>query len=237
MTILKNKILEIRVDLNLSREKFAKSLGYSKSYVADIETGRTKPSRRFLEKISSVCGVSIDWLLSESTILALIEANKITENPDLIFTYAFTQKGIDGAEKRLKEILADRNYLLVDARGVKSTAQFMKRIYNKENDPRKIKIQLWERLEYAMLYDEVVLIVKNLSLSEISDSGDLIRSIFKIMDDAWDKEASKKAKTLITLNTQSSLIVLDFPSYLEKNVGSFGYYAIPIYMGHPPYLS
>lgn len=233
MTNLKNKILEVRVDSNLSREKFAKLLGYSKSYVADIETGRTKPSRRFLEKISSVCGVSIDWLLSESTILNLIEANKKTENPDLIFTYAFTQKGIDEAEITLQEILANRNYLLVEARGVKSVAQFMKCIYNKENDPGKIKYQLWEKLKHMMLYEEVVLIIKNLSLSKISWSGNLVRSIFKIMDDAFDQEASRKAKKVIKLNPQSSLIVLDFPSYLEKNMDSFGYYAVPIYLGSP----
>ena len=85
MPALSEKILGIRADANLSREKFAKSLGYSKSYIADIETGRTKPSRKLLEAIGRVYGVSIDWLLSDSQILDIIEANKKTKNPNLIF--------------------------------------------------------------------------------------------------------------------------------------------------------
>lgn len=229
MTILKNKILEIRVDSNLSRERFAKSLGYSKSYVADIETGRTKPSRRFLEKISSVRGVSIDWLLSESTILDLIEANKITEDPDLIFTYAFTQKGIDRAEKYLKELLANKKFIFIDASGIKSLYQFLKKLINTDGNSG----QLWYKLEDIMLNQEVVLIIKNISLSKIYRSGYFIKDIFKIMDDAWEVNKSGDDVELEHRMPPSTLIILDFPSYLEKNMDTFGYYAVPIYMGTP----
>ena len=45
MTDSSKKIKQIRVNLNLSQDNFAKSLGFSKGYIADIESGRTKPSR------------------------------------------------------------------------------------------------------------------------------------------------------------------------------------------------
>jgi len=46
------------------RAKFAKILGFSAAYVADIENGRSKPSRALLQAISEKYNVSIDWLLT-----------------------------------------------------------------------------------------------------------------------------------------------------------------------------
>lgn len=47
----------------LSQARFAKEIGFSQSYVKNIETGRAKPSRRMLEAISKRFGISVDWLL------------------------------------------------------------------------------------------------------------------------------------------------------------------------------
>jgi len=47
----------------MSQDAFSESLGYSKGYIADIERGRTKPSRNLLEKIQEKYNISIDWLL------------------------------------------------------------------------------------------------------------------------------------------------------------------------------
>lgn len=85
------------------------------------------------------------------------------------------------------------------------------------------------RPEYApmLLNQEIILIIKNMSLSQIPRSGDTIRSVFKIMDDASSQ-------------SKSSLILLDFPSYLEKNMQSFGDYVVPIHHtlrgSNTPYL-
>lgn len=230
MPTLTEKLIKLRAQASLSREKFAKSLGYSKSYLTDIETGRTKPSRRFLEAVGRVCGVSIDWLISDSKILDLIEANKKTSDPRIIFVYSFTQRGLDDAEKTLRELLADRIYILADVSGAKTVPQFIKKILNEEGKTG----DLWRKLENILLNEEIVLIIKNISLSKIPSSGYHIRSIFKIMDDAWDVEGIRKKiekgnhSTMVHKMPPSSLIVLDFPSYLEKNMKSFGYYACPI---------
>ncbi len=47
----------------MSQNDFSKSIGYSRGYIADIEKGRTKPSRNLLEKIQEKYNISIDWLL------------------------------------------------------------------------------------------------------------------------------------------------------------------------------
>jgi len=48
----------------ITQEEFAKRIGYSRSYLRDIEYGRVKPSRGFLVAVSAEFNVSIDWLLT-----------------------------------------------------------------------------------------------------------------------------------------------------------------------------
>ena len=74
-----------------------------------------------------------------------------------------------------------------------------------------------------------VLIIKNISLARFARTGSYIRDIFKTMDDAYDTEIHKTNRKRVPIIAPSSLIVLDFPSYLEKNMDTFGYYAIPVY--------
>ena len=225
-----NKIVEVRTQTGLSQAEFAKSLGYSKGYIANIETERTKPSRRFLEAICHKYAVSMDWLFQDSQILDLIESNKQNADPDLIFAYAFTQAGIDEGEKYLKKLLKERQCIFVDAAG-KTLHQLFKTILNKKGrtgDLLRVLIDM-------MLTQEVILMIKNMSSSKISESGSHIKSIFKVLDDAsyyYDRMGEGWAKHEHSQIPKSSLIVLDFPSYLEKNMQSgFGYYAFPIYIG------
>ncbi len=180
-----------------------------------------------MEAIQRVYGTSIDWLLSENQILDLIEENKNPEVPqNIIFVYAFTQQGVDSSEEILRSLLADTKYIFVDASGIKSGYQFLKKIFNVEGTTQ----QLWDKqLEPMMLNEEVVLIIKNMSLSKNPDSGGLIRSIFKITDDATEKRQEGPRSVMVRKRTKSSLIILDYPSYLEKNM-VFGYYAIPVYL-------
>lgn len=214
------KIKALRNEKNLSQEKFAELIGYSKGYLADIETGRSKPSRRFLESIQQIFGASIDWLLFRSPILNLIEYHK--KNPIIIFVFAFTPKGIDFREKMLRDLLSYKNYILINASGTKTAHNLLRKILNKEG---KIN-QLWEELEEMLLNNEMILILKNMSLSKIPNSGIYIQNIFDILrypckkKEVGDFNFEKKA-------TNSAFIVLDYPSYMEKNMNNFGAYALP----------
>lgn len=63
MDISAKQITILRKRLGLSQDGFGKKIGFSRSYVRDIETGKAKPSRKILEAISIECRVSIDWIL------------------------------------------------------------------------------------------------------------------------------------------------------------------------------
>jgi transcriptional regulator with XRE-family HTH domain len=57
------RIKDFRKRLDLNQRDFAKKLGYSYGYIADLERGRQKPSREFLEKLRHIFGVSGDYIL------------------------------------------------------------------------------------------------------------------------------------------------------------------------------
>jgi transcriptional regulator with XRE-family HTH domain len=229
MEHVSRKIKNIRLKENLSQDAFSKILNYSKGYLADIETGRTKPSRKFLESIQLNFGVSLDWLLSESQILDLIAYNQTSQEPYILFIYAFTQRGLDEAEIMLLDLLQDMQHMMIDASGVTSKYHLLKNILHEEGNTA----QLWKRLKNTFMRDNTVMTVKGLSLSKIPRSGRLVQDIFKITDTVnennWHESETVPGKDI----QRPSLIVLDFPSYLEKNLDSFWYYSVPIYATAP----
>ena len=57
------RIREFRKKKNLNQRDFAQKMGYSYGYIADLERGRQKPSREFLERIKEQFGTSSDYIL------------------------------------------------------------------------------------------------------------------------------------------------------------------------------
>jgi len=60
---LGERIKDFRKRQGLNQREFAKKLGYSYGYIADLERGRQKPSREFLEKLRHIFGISGDYIL------------------------------------------------------------------------------------------------------------------------------------------------------------------------------
>ena len=233
MDNIAEKIIVIRRNKGLSQEAFAKSLGYSRSYLANIESGKSLPSRRFLEAMQRYCGIPIDWLFTESLINDILDANKDTPNPSLIFVYAFTQEGIDESEIKLKAMLSGRRSLFVDASSLKTYRQLYMTIIGEKDSEQK----LYYKMERLLAAEDIVLVIKNMSTSKISNAGAIIRELFKLIDDyhIYTKEAVIKRwpeQKILHEFAQSSLIVLDYPSFMENNM-QFGYYAVPIYLLTP----
>lgn len=53
-----------RKRIGLSQQKFADLLSVSRSYLGDIESGRSEPSTAFLSSFTSITDGSADWLLT-----------------------------------------------------------------------------------------------------------------------------------------------------------------------------
>lgn len=64
--MLKDKVKEIRKEMNLTQEEFAKKLGISRSYYCDIERGRLKGTNvKIISKLSDVTGKSMEYFLDK----------------------------------------------------------------------------------------------------------------------------------------------------------------------------
>ncbi len=64
MINLGEKIRKGRIELDLSQEKLAKSVGVSREMITQMEAGFKVPSVYVLKKISQILGVSMDYLTS-----------------------------------------------------------------------------------------------------------------------------------------------------------------------------
>lgn len=60
LQLLRSRVRELRGDL--TQREFGDLLGFSQSYIADIERGRNRPSFEFLLAILKQFDVSLDWV-------------------------------------------------------------------------------------------------------------------------------------------------------------------------------
>ena len=58
-----DRIRTLREQMGMSQDAFADAIGRSRSLIAAWETGRKEPGRSALERISDVCGVSMEWIV------------------------------------------------------------------------------------------------------------------------------------------------------------------------------
>lgn len=59
---MRNRIKELRRQLNLSQEEFGKKIGVTRGVIANIENGRVEPKELTLSMISKTFSVDVDWL-------------------------------------------------------------------------------------------------------------------------------------------------------------------------------
>jgi len=58
------KLREIRTLYRITQKELAKKMGYHETYISDIERGRTKPSNKFILRISEIFNINPEWLLT-----------------------------------------------------------------------------------------------------------------------------------------------------------------------------
>jgi transcriptional regulator with XRE-family HTH domain len=65
--MLGDKIKEIRKDMNLTQDQFAKKLGISRSYLGDMERGRLKGNNvKIISKLSDITGKPMEFFIDKS---------------------------------------------------------------------------------------------------------------------------------------------------------------------------
>ena len=105
------RIREFREHKERTQKEFAGPLGYSYSYLSDIERGKAGPSREFLKKLSEVYGVSSDYVLygSEDEQKKYLIVKETEVQYETLPTS--TKKLLDN----VKEILESKNEVMINA--------------------------------------------------------------------------------------------------------------------------
>jgi len=219
-----DKITRLRSNLGISQAEFAKSIGYSRSYVKDIESGRVKPSRGFLEALSTMYGVSIDVLLSNfgKQVLSAVNANFISSEGGFIYLYDFTDTGLDMAEQKLLNFLNDTNkkYKAIDGRKIKGIREFYTELFDLEKRGISYRSAMRRHINEFINHLDFIILMR---FSQSQIQKDMLRIYM------W-----------LFFSKPRSLIVIDRPSYLEKNIKSLYSRAFPIHVKdsfgfvHPP---
>lgn len=58
------RIKQLRKDLKLTQKQFAVATGYTNIQVHLVESGKVKPSDKFLRKVSEAFDISLEWLMT-----------------------------------------------------------------------------------------------------------------------------------------------------------------------------
>lgn len=123
------RIRNKRIEKKMTQEKFGEIVGISKWTVINWESGKRIPLATYLPKISSVLGVSVDYLLDEEKISGESSAdvishfsNKHTENTIIIAVKTFEEiKQIyaTSSMEKLSEINQNEETILLEERILK----------------------------------------------------------------------------------------------------------------------
>lgn len=62
MSIVSERIKQLREDNNLNKTEFAKKVGVNRTTITRYETGELKPTLDVMININKAFGVSLDWL-------------------------------------------------------------------------------------------------------------------------------------------------------------------------------
>jgi len=213
------QIANLRFFLGMSQEDFAKSINYSRSYVKDVESGRVKPSRGFLEALKAKYGISIDAILSNlgTQIIAGLSARFLTSERGFIYVYDFTDSGLDAAEQRLLEFLSGKKFKIIDGKKVKGKIDFFSQLSG-----LKQRGNVFKHFEH------------------FTTTSDLEFLVLKCFSESTIKKEMWGIYRDLSRRMRGSLIVIDKPGYLEKYIARLYHAAFPIHFKdsfgfvHPP---
>lgn len=86
-------------------------MGYSQSYLSDIELGKVEPSREFLKKMTKVYAISSDYILYGSE----DEQKKYLIAKEAEVPYEILPTSTKKILNNVKEILESENEVMIDA--------------------------------------------------------------------------------------------------------------------------
>lgn len=107
--MLKEKIKSIRISNNLTQTEFADKIGVGRSYIAQLESGKTEPSQQLLNKMIDTFDISSGYFEDGQELLGVSENIILADNHPIFKVVQDYQKHypeIEYHSKKLEDILA-----------------------------------------------------------------------------------------------------------------------------------
>lgn len=73
------RIKQLRRDLKLTQEQFAAATGYTNVQIHFVESGKVRPSDKFLHQVSETFRVSLEWLMTGVGNREVVKADEVDE--------------------------------------------------------------------------------------------------------------------------------------------------------------
>lgn len=73
------RIKQIRKKAMITQEQFGNTIGYSKMQVCFIETGKSKPSDAFMQRVADAYGISLEWIKTGSGTMAVVPRDDVDD--------------------------------------------------------------------------------------------------------------------------------------------------------------
>ena len=202
------EIKKLRTRLGLTQAEFAKLLDCSRSYLRDIETGRTSPSRNFIRKVGARYGVrAIGYMFpieAQAEMAMLARARH-----EFIYIFAFYDNELTSVTNTIRKHFANRVTVFADLSTTKTANAVLREITNRSGNSDKLLAYYEEHISQQ----DGIIILTGVSKSKYKDMHMLLR-------------------TLVKSTYTATLFVIDKPCFLEKNISWFDDYFVPLFYCH-----
>lgn len=227
----KDRLVQLRKELNLTQTEFAEKIGFSRTAISAWEIGRNEPSNEDTIKIADFFGVSVDYIIGNSNIRkSYVPADKWIDeskykkeiNPDGTISYKakFEPIPVIGKIAAGQPILAQENiegYLPVDPNiyGLTSTDDLFYLLVAGQSMNMKVK-----NGDYALIHKQ-----------DYAEDGDIVVAIVNGDDEATLKRYKKLNDQFVLLEPMSTdpsieAITVDLKNtnfkIIGKAIGQFG---------------
>lgn len=227
----KDRLVQLRKELNLTQTEFAEKIGFSRTAISAWEIGRNEPSNEDTIKIADFFGVSVDYIIGNSNIRKnyVTADNWINEkkykkeiNPDGTVSYKakFEPIPVIGKIAAGQPILAQENiegYLPVDPNiyGLTSTDDLFYLLVAGQSMNMKVK-----NGDYALIHKQ-----------DYAEDGDIVVAIVNGDNEATLKRYKKLNDQFVLLEPMSTdpsieAITVDLKNtnfkIIGKAIGQFG---------------
>lgn len=179
MYFIGDRVVQLRVSRGMTQQQFAERIGYSRSYLRDIETGKVGASQRFVQAVIEKFGVTLGWL-NESRLEDWISESVLnaaeSDEHFFIVLYVFNQAEMGIGEEKLAEYLRSFDHVAIDASQIGTQSGLLSALMGTDYKGKGIFTRY---RDYCDQKEFFYVLIKNLSQSKIVNPYEMLSRLVK----------------------------------------------------------